>query len=109
MSAFGPKRTWTNHVIHNRWPTLADITIPPRYRGAEELHFLKNVDLQRAGEHHPPGLQKSLHPNVAGDALPVELPVFVGLVFDLLDELGRVVDVLQQAHLGIAEHLVERR
>src|SRR5580700_9676206 len=76
---------------------------------SSDSHFLKNVDLQRAGEHHPPGLQERLHSEIAGDALPVELPVFVRLVFDFLNELGRVVDVLQQADLGIAEHLVERR
>ena len=34
---------------------------------------------------------------------------WIGLVFDLLDEFGRIVDVLQQPNLGVAEHLIERR
>ena len=48
-------------------------------------------------------------PQVAGKLLPIELPVLVRLVFDLLDELARIVDVLQKADPGIAEHLIEGR
>jgi hypothetical protein len=73
---------------------------------SSDSDFLKNVDFERGGEHRPPSLQERLHPNVAGDALPVELPAFVGFVFDFLNELGGVVDVLQEADLGIAEHMV---
>src|ERR1700685_161696 len=41
------------------------------------LDFLEDVDLERAGKHRSPRLQIGLHPDIAGDSLPVELPVAV--------------------------------
>jgi phosphomannomutase/phosphoglucomutase len=85
-------------------------TVLPAVAGANrELHFLKYVDLEHAGKHRAPGLQIDLHARIAGDALAAQFPVLDRLVVDDLHELRRVVDVLQEAHFGFAEHLVERR
>src|ERR1700733_4649181 len=82
---------------------------PAKAAEDEKSNFLINVDFERAGKHGAPGLQVNLHPRVAGDALPVELPVLARLVFDQLHEFRRIVDILQQANFGFAEHLVKRR
>jgi hypothetical protein len=71
--------------------------------------FLINVNLDRAGEQRPPGLQIGLHPRIAGHPLAVDLEELVGLVLDLLDEAGRVVNILQQTYPLAAERLLERR
>src|SRR5262245_57099792 len=82
---------------------------PGTSAAAKLFHRLIDVDLDRAAQHRAPGLYIGLKAGVAGDALAVELERFRGVVFDLLDVAGRVVDVLQQAHARAPECLEERR
>src|SRR5271168_1512918 len=57
----------------------------------------EHVDLDGAGEQRPPALQEGLQPRVAGELLAIGFERLVHLVIDDLDELGRLIDVLQQA------------
>ena len=85
-------RRWTRCCANSR--KSANTT----RRSDRAPHFLVDVDFDAAGKHRAPSLQIRLHPGVAGDLLAVYLEAFGRLVFDLLDEFCRVVDVLQQAY-----------
>src|SRR5579871_1849901 len=86
--------------------------MPSRRRGvwqaALSFHFAENIDLDCARKHLPPSLQKGLQPGIAGDLLAARLERLVNLVIDDLQELRRVVDILEEAHLRAAEEFVVR-
>src|SRR5688572_28796568 len=78
-------------------------------RSDRALYVLVDVDFDGAAKHRAPSLQIRLHPRVAGDLLAVYLEAFGRLVFNLLHEFCRVVDVLQHAYVRLTEHLVKWR
>ena len=70
-------------------------------------HIGIDIDLDCSRHQGAPSLQVSAQSRVAGDALAIHFKGFLGLVFNDLNELRRIVDVMKQPHPHLPKRLVE--
>ena len=92
------------------FPGRPDGTVTERIAYYTDRHLISRadllVDLHSAGYQRAPGLQIGLHLRIARDLLPAQLDGFRRLIVDDLDELRRIVHVLQQLDPHSAQQFV---